>query len=245
MTSPVCSRRRRFAARWQVPVNGLPPSLLHGYSTEQRGTFVKRRSMALQGWPGPSLGVLCLTALALGATPAEAHLVTTGLGPIYDGISHFAMSPEDLFPAFALALLGGQCGVETSRRVLFVLPGAWLLGGFAGLAAGAPIIPDLTWLSLVILGALIAGNLRPSAAVVTGLALVLGAFHGFLNGSTMSSASEGLRALLGIVGSVFVMAALITAGVVISRWQPLRIGIRVLGSWTAATGILLLGWSLH
>jgi urease accessory protein len=209
------------------------------------GRIARRRSLTLQGRSGPWLCAFWLLAFALGASPAEAHLVTTGLGPIYDGISHFAMSPEDLFPAFALALLGGQCGIETSRRVLFVLPGAWLVGGLAGLAAGAPVLPDLTWVSLVVLGGLVAANLQLSAAVMTGLALVLGVFHGFLNGSSMSSASEGIRALFGIVGSVFVTAALITAGAVISRWPPLRIGIRVLGSWTAATGILLLGWSLR
>jgi hypothetical protein len=27
------------------------------------------------------------------ATPAEAHLNSTGMGPIYDGLMHFLMSP--------------------------------------------------------------------------------------------------------------------------------------------------------
>ena len=34
-------------------------------------------------------------------TIAGAHLVTTGLGPFYDGISHFFLSPEDLLPALS------------------------------------------------------------------------------------------------------------------------------------------------
>ena len=62
--------------------------------------------------------------LALAVSPANAHLMTTGLGPIYDGISHFALSPEDLIPTAALAILAGQCGTAASRRVLFVLPAA-------------------------------------------------------------------------------------------------------------------------
>ena len=65
---------------------------------------------------------LTLIALLLIASPAEAHLMSTGLGPIYDGISHFALSPEDLVPSVALALLAGQCGPGTGRRVIFVLP---------------------------------------------------------------------------------------------------------------------------
>src|SRR6266481_8604 len=37
------------------------------------------------------------------ATPAEAHLNSTGMGPIYDGLMHFSTSPEDLAPVLALS----------------------------------------------------------------------------------------------------------------------------------------------
>jgi len=62
------------------------------------------------------------------------YLVNTGLGPFYDGASHFVLTPEDLLPAVALALLAGQGGARTGRRALFALPGAWLVGGLGGLA---------------------------------------------------------------------------------------------------------------
>ena len=45
----------------------------------------------------------CATALGIFlafAVPAHAHLVNTGLGPFYDGISHLLLSPEDLIPVF-------------------------------------------------------------------------------------------------------------------------------------------------
>ena len=45
--------------------------------------------------------------------PAHAHLVTTGLGPVYDGISHVLLSPDDLLPVVAMALLAGLNGRET------------------------------------------------------------------------------------------------------------------------------------
>ena len=50
-------------------------------------------------------------ALLLPAT-LHAHLVNTGLGPFYDGVSHFALTPEDLLPALALALFAGQRGAR-------------------------------------------------------------------------------------------------------------------------------------
>jgi hydrogenase/urease accessory protein HupE len=171
--------------------------------------------------------------------------MTTGLGPVYDGISHFALSPEDLIPTAALALLAGQCGAATSRRVLFVLPAAWLLGGVAGLIAPPSKLPDFGWVSFVLLGGLVATNIRLSSAAITALATLLGLVHGFLNGSTMGGLADGARALAGIAASIFVLSALVAAAVVASRWQPFQFGVRVLGSWTAALGMLLLGWSLR
>ena len=47
---------------------------------------------------------------------AEAHLPSIGLGPVYDGIFHLLLSPEDLIPIIALALLAGQRGANSSRR---------------------------------------------------------------------------------------------------------------------------------
>ena len=78
-------------------------------------------------------------------SPAEAHLVTTGLGPAYDGILHFLTFPEDLVPVSMLALLAGQCGRQTARRILFVLPLAWLVGGLAGMVARFTPPLNVTW----------------------------------------------------------------------------------------------------
>ncbi len=49
---------------------------------------------------------------------AEAHLVTTGLGPVYDGVGHLMLTPEDLVPVIALALFAGLRGAgdRTSSR---------------------------------------------------------------------------------------------------------------------------------
>ena len=70
------------------------------------------------------------SALLLWPWHAEAHLVTTGLGPVYDGIGHLLVTPEDLLPVLALALCAGLRGAGAGRRVLRVFPGAWIVGGF-------------------------------------------------------------------------------------------------------------------
>ena len=61
---------------------------------------------------------LATVALALAAAqPAGAHLNVTGVGPFYDGIVHFALSPEDIGAVVALALLAGLRGPAFARRM--------------------------------------------------------------------------------------------------------------------------------
>ena len=96
---------------------------------------------------------------------------------------HFALTPEDLVPALALALLAGLRGVTHGRRTLFVLPAAWLLGGVIGLAAHGGVSSIWTASSFVLLGGLVALDARLPLGATTLLAALLGLGHGYLNGS--------------------------------------------------------------
>ena len=187
-----------------------------------------------------------LLGLALALCPGigHAHLIATGLGPVYDGIVHFALTPEDLIPALALALFAALRGKDQARRVMFALPGAWLLGGVAGTLAGAPALALPAWLPLLALGALVAADARLPASATTSIAAALGFALGYANGVAMAQAGAGLRGVLGISTTVFVSTTL--AAALVSAWQSgwLRIAWRVAGSWVAASGLLLLGWSL-
>jgi len=193
-----------------------------------------RRALAVAG-----------AGLLLPAT-AHAHLVNTGLGPLYDGVSHFALTPEDFLPALALALLAGQRGSRAGRLALFTLPGAWLAGGVGGLAF--PTINSataLTTISFLMLGGLVAAEARLRPSWVAGLAIVVGLVHGYLNGAAMSQAKLGALGLVGIVTALFVAVVLAAAMVVAIRAPWGRIAVRVAGSWIVAIGLLLLGWSLR
>ncbi len=61
----------------------------------------------------------------------------------------------------------------------------------------------------------------------------------------MALARLGTLGLAGIVTALFVMVALAAAMVVALRAGWARIAVRVMGSWIAAVGLLLLGWSLR
>ena len=183
--------------------------------------------------------------LALCAPQAQAHLVETGLGPVYDGIAHFALTPEDLIPVLALAALAGLRGADHARRAIVVLPLAWLLGGLLGAWFKLPAIASLAWLPLLALGGLVAADLCLPVAATTLIAAAAGGLLGLANGAAMAQAGPGLRGVIGIGGAVFVVTTLVAAAAVAWQqgWQ--RIAWRAAGSWIAASGLLLLGWSLR
>jgi urease accessory protein len=160
-------------------------------------------------------------------TSAQAHLVTTGLGPFYDGVSHLLLSPDDLLGVLGLALLAGLGGARGGRLVLCTLPSVWVLGGLLGLhqptAAALPAV----------------------SALVVGLALVFGLWHGYLNGAVAAQGTRGYIGLLGMAGTVFVLVALLAACTVALRAAWTRVAVRVAGSWMAAIGLLMLGWALR
>jgi urease accessory protein len=195
------------------------------------------------------LGIL-LAVLAAPAA-AHAHLMNTGFGPFYDGVMHLFVTPEDLLPVVALALLGGLRGPRCGRTLLFVLPLAWLAGSVIGvLIAPRLTLPAATAAVTIALGALVAADISLPLTLVGGLAIVLGLLNGALNGielghaPALSLGAAGL-AVAGVASALFVVVSLLSGHVASLRAHWARVVVRVAGSWIGAIGLLLLGWSLR
>jgi len=189
---------------------------------------------------------IAMVAIALHCGAAEAHLNATGMGPIYDGLMHFLTSPEDLVPALALALLAGLRGAAYGRSAMFTLPAAWLLGSLSGLtaaAASAGAVGASLW--FLVLGGLIVADVKLSLPAITLLSALVGLVHGYLNGTGMGLSAQAVVAALGLASAVFVLVVLVAAFVVSLRAHWARIAVRVGGSWIAASGLLMLGWSMR
>jgi hydrogenase/urease accessory protein HupE len=187
-----------------------------------------------------------LAVAGLFPAQAEAHLMNTGFGPFYDGLAHPLVTPEDLLPVVAIALWAGLGGSRAGRFALFVLPAAWLVGLSAGRwlapeGAAVWLIPVLT----VALGALVAADLKVPLPIVAGSAAVLGLLHGLQNGAGLATTNAGWTGALGIGCTIFVLAAIIAGAVVSLRKPWTRIVVRVAGSWIAAIGLLMLGWTVR
>jgi urease accessory protein len=190
---------------------------------------------------------LTLAATLSVAPSARAHLVNTGFGPFDDGLTHLFVTPEDLLPVIALALLAGLRGPRFGRAVLFALPVAWLAGSTFGWLLAPPItLPLAETVLTIVLGLLLAADSNLPIVPVAGLAILLGLLHGLLNGSELPKTSWSSPISGAGVGVALFVAVSLLAGQASSVHVPWeRIAARVAGSWIVAIGLLMLGWAMR
>jgi urease accessory protein len=189
-----------------------------------------------------------ILAITLTVTPsAQAHLMNTGFGPFYDGLMHLFVTPEDLLPVIALALLAGLRGPRFGRAILFILPGAWLVGSVAGLLFAQQItLPLIETIVTIALGAFLAADCPLPLVVVGGLASFLGLLHGGLNGSELpKSNASGSISAVGVSAALFVVVSILAGQAALVQVPWARVAVRVAGSWIVAIGLLMLGWAMR
>lgn len=185
--------------------------------------------------------VLLATAAGLLPSAASAHLVQSGLGPFYDGLLHPLISLEDLLPVLALAVLAGLRGAANARWLLLVVPLAWLLGYATGGAvpASRPVL-----LAVGVFGVLVGMAAAAAVPVPRAVLLATGAVLGFAHGLVVGPA-VGWLAVAGSAVTVGAVIAVVSGEVSALGAAWTRIAARVLASWTAAAGMLQLGWMLR
>jgi urease accessory protein len=175
---------------------------------------------------------------------ADAHLVSTGAGPFYDGTAHFFLTFEEILPVIALSLFAGLRGSQFARWAIVILPVGWIIGGFVGfefhnITSSSAII---TVIVMLLPGALLASDWNLPVKIVMAIAAFFGLLLGVLNGIAMPQGS--ILELIGSATAAFVVAVLSAALAVALSHGWTRIAIRVAGSWLTALGLLALGWSL-
>jgi urease accessory protein len=193
--------------------------------------------------------LLALAGAILVPQVAEAHLVVTGMGAVYDGISHFGLSPEDSLPVGALALYAGLRGPVHARLLMATLPIAWLTGGLMATLSGAALppilLPAITAVILLGIGGLLASNLEAAPTPCAVVAAVLGLVRGAADLEGAAATGASILTLLGMCASVFAVFALAASVTLPLRRFWMIIAARVTGSWLAAVGLLLAGWIMR
>lgn len=216
----------------------------HGNPLDRAAVAGAPAPAAARRWRRAALPVLLVVA-----PPASAHLVSTGLGPVYDGIAHFLLSIPTLLPLLALLLCAALAGASTARFGALALPALWTGAGLAALAlplplAAAEMAPALV---LMLAGLLTALDRHWPPATLACLLAATALLLGWSEGTALRALNGAGWMLLGAACTLFV-AASIVAGLVLTlsngqSWR--RIVIRVGGSWLGGIGLLLLGWQLR
>ena len=99
-------------------------------------------------------------------------------------------------------------------------------------------------MTFLLLGGLVALDVKLSLRATTALAALLGLYHGYLDGAGMGQPGFASVACWTRVRRVH--SGRIGRRIVVhlqAAWA--RIAVRVVGSWVVASGLLMLGWSLH
>jgi hydrogenase/urease accessory protein HupE len=176
---------------------------------------------------------------------ADAHLVSTGAGPFYDGSAHFFLTLEEILPVIALSLFAGLRGAHYARWIIVLLPLTWILSALAAFQFPIMTLPPaaVSILMMLLPGALLASDLKLSKKITIAITVFFGLLLGFLNGIAMTERS--VLEILGSATSALVVSVLSASLAVALDYGWTRIAIRVAGSWLAALGLLALGWSLR
>ena len=99
-------------------------------------------------------------------------------------------------------------------------------------------------ISFLLLGLLVAADLKLSPKLFTAIVVIVGLAHGVLNGVALKEGA-GILGLIGIMATLFVIVAIVSAFIVSLKQAWTKIMVRVAGSWVAAMGILMFGWLMR
>jgi len=181
--------------------------------------------------------VICLLMLT---TPAWAHAPVMGIRGVLGGVLHALLIPEHGASLVALGLVLGRQQQLARRSGLLIFTAALVCGLVAtGLAVQAAPASDALLVATGILGLLIAAGWGPPVlgwplAAIAGLAFALD------SAPETTTTDETIRMLIGSGLGAVVALALVAEGAGILRGDGQPIVARVLGSWIAATSILVL-----
>jgi urease accessory protein len=176
--------------------------------------------------------------MAATCAPASAHTVEA-LGGFYGGLLHPVLTPTHGLALLGLGLLIGQQPAEkrTLPQLLFALSLAAALLALA-LAVGETPAAAVLLVCVAISGALVAAAFRLPILVLGPLAAAMGAAIGLDSPPEVISYQEAVVTLIGTgVGASIALGLVVEGAARMARdWQ--LIGVRVLGSWTAASALL-------
>lgn len=191
----------------------------------------------------------CLAAaLVLLPINANAHLVGVEFGDFYAGSLHLMLAPEHVAAMLVVGLIGAHQSLEVARWGLIALPLGLLMGCLLSLVlAPGGFVDPLVAVSLAVGGCVGIAALRLPVVLVTALATLVGLIHGYANAvSAIGTPVDLFLYLSGIAAAGSVLGTLgLACATALMRWKEwVPLASRVLSSWIATVGVLMVGLAL-
>lgn len=188
---------------------------------------------------------LWLLAFLAWPTEALAH-GSIAIGDFYAGLIHPVSHTEQALAVLAAGLLIGQMTAGLAWPAARAFFASVLAGSVLGLLdLGLPWYAVVVTLSLVMLGSLVALQARLPAKLASAVCLFFGLAVGYANGAQML---ENLKMPIFYLGGLMVCVGLMLlySSQVVRRFRApwSQVGVRVVGSWIAAAGVLMLAIQL-
>jgi urease accessory protein len=184
---------------------------------------------------------LAATLLVLATSFARAHTVIPVVGGFPGGLLHPLLVPAHALTLIALGLLAGTFSRHTQIALLAAFAAAAILGfALIAMAYSATQAETLILCLGAAVGLLLAANIIPPAPVAAILTASIAAAMIFDSVPPVLTISGTMLSLTGTALSAIALAA---AAALVSGALPPHIrsiGVRVAGSWIAASAIMVL-----
>ena len=178
-------------------------------------------------------------ALCIVSQGAAAHGSVAGLGNFFSGVVHPLFEPAQLIALVALGLLIGQRGLAATQPAgLSFVMGA-LLGLLAAVIGATPNTDPFLLAGAGLIGLAVLTALPLPRAVCAVLAAGVGLGVGLASAPEAVAGSARVVMLLGSGVGVCVWMFNVVGLVHEAKRPWLRIGVRVVGSWIAASAVLV------
>jgi len=180
-------------------------------------------------------------SFVLAPAAALAHPGHDGAGGLVHGLVHPVTGIDHVLAMIAVGVLAAQYG----GRALWLVPMSFLVA-MAAVAVGMAVIPVQIveagiGLSVVILGLMIAFQIKPPTLVAMVVVGFFALFHGYAHGSEMPNGPAGLSFAAGfLVATALLLSAGVGLGLLLQRQTLSRRLIQAGGGAIALVGIAVL-----
>jgi urease accessory protein len=164
----------------------------------------------------------------------QAASVLTGLRHPVSGLDH-------VLAMVAVGLWGAQLGAPAIWLLPVTFPLMMAFGGFLGLlGASLPGVEVGVAASALLLGSMVAGEVRPPLWVAAAAVAFFAVFHGHAHGTELPPGQSGLPYSVGFVIATGCLHATGIAIGLIHRWRWGQMALRAAGAVVAAAGVFFL-----